>query len=108
MKSYDFVCWAFIVATSAAGVVPLVRQIPEVHQRMLEGIKPWVCDLCMSFWATLFATLFWWCWMNAPLVSIVPAFALTFFLVRKNSDPVGPAPTLPELEDMGGIDETQK
>lgn len=108
MSGVDFASMVLIVAASAAGMVPMVRLIPEVRQWMFEGVKPWVCDLCMSFWATVLATLFWWCWMNVPLVSVVPAFALTFLIVRKNSDPIGPAPSLPELEDTGDVDETQK
>lgn len=102
MNSHDLAIWSILVALTAAGLVPVVRQVPAVQDWMFKGIKPWVCDLCMSFWGTVVATAFWWLWSDAPTEAMLPAFALTFYIVRKNGDPTGPAPSLPELEDTGG------
>lgn len=99
MNGPDFACWTLIVAASAASLVPLIRQIPYVQRKMLEGVKPWVCDLCMSFWSTLLFALVW-STQGSPRVSAIPAFAIAFLIVRKNGDPTGPSPSLTDLKDM--------
>ncbi len=45
---YLFAC-AF-VALTAPGIIVAVRALPWVEQKMLAGIRPWACDICMSFW----------------------------------------------------------
>ncbi len=96
----DFASLVFIVFATAAGIVPLVRQISYVKGWMLAGIKPWVCDLCMSFWSTLISSVFWSLYFHTTIISAVPSFAITFLIVRKNSEPMGPPPSLPDLKDM--------
>ena len=68
---------------------------------MMRGVKPWVCDLCMSFWSTLLTTLFW-ASLGVPALAGLPAFVVTFFIVRKNGDPLHEAPSVAELVDSGG------
>lgn len=97
----DLLVWALIVGMSAAAIPPCVRTRDYVQDWMLRGIKPWACDLCMSFWSTVFATLFWWWFMHAPLLAGAPAFVVTFMLVRYNSEPKG-LPPVPDLEDQHG------
>lgn len=89
---------AILIGLSAAAIPPFVRAIPLVQVWMMQGRKPWVCDLCMSFWSTLLASGVA-CFMGAPAVAGIPAWAVTFFIVRKNSDPIGPPPGMPELVD---------
>lgn len=44
-----------MLATAAAAffVVSLLRSFRWVKVAMINGTKPWACDLCMSFWATV-------------------------------------------------------
>ena len=100
MDAVKVVACTILVALSAAGIVPLVRQIPYIRVKMFAGVKPWVCDLCMSFWSTLLSAVCWYLFYSVPLISFVPAFSLTFLVVRKNSDPVGlPPPMLQDMDD---------
>lgn len=93
MTSYAFsiLAWAAVIASTAAGCVQLVRLIPWVGRQMMAGKKPWVCDLCMSFWSTLLADGFWTVWQLAYdrqlYLSAVPAFALTLLLTRALGEP---------------------
>jgi len=88
-----------LLALSAAGLVPLVRVVPWVRRWVEQGRRPWACDICMAFWGTLLAGAFWW-GLGAPWSAVVPAYALTLFLVRRNSDPMHKPHGVPELLDI--------
>jgi hypothetical protein len=90
---------ALIIGMAAAAIPPIVRAAPVVQIWMLRGIKPWACDLCMSFWSTVLATLFCGVFESFPLFAGVPAFVVTFAIVRHNSEPKGPPPDALPLED---------
>jgi len=48
---------ASAIALTVPGFVLAVRALPWVEARVLDGVKPWACDVCSCFWATaLFAT----------------------------------------------------
>lgn len=76
------VLWALIISASAAGLVQLVRQLAWVNAQMIAGKKPWVCDLCMSWWTSALATAAWSLLEGAPARAFIPAFAMAMILVR--------------------------
>lgn len=92
--------WTAIVALTAAGLIQLVRQIPWVDRQMLAGRKPWVCDLCMSWWSALLGTTFWLLLDGAPWRASIPAFALTMLVVRSLGAPVSDL-QLNDIPDIG-------
>lgn len=56
------------VAWSTVGAVLVIRALPGVNRLVLEGKKPFACDLCMSWWTSIlicgafawfFADLIW-------------------------------------------------
>jgi hypothetical protein len=81
------VAWAILVAFSAAGVIQLVRVIPWVERQMLAGKKPWVCDLCMSWWTTGISLGLWTLLAPAAGLTFFPAFGLTLLLTRSLGAP---------------------
>ena len=91
---------AVVLGMSAAALPPITRALPFVQSWTERGIKPWACDLCMSFWSTAIMTAFWSA-MGVPALAGLPAFVVTFAVVRFNSEPIGPPPDLPELVDSG-------
>lgn len=48
MLPYLFAC-AF-TALTAPGIIVAVRALRWVEQKMVDGVRPWACDICMSFW----------------------------------------------------------
>lgn len=90
--------WAAVVGMSAAAVPPVVRALDVVQRQMMKGRKPWICDLCMSFWSTAAAACFWTAAWHAPLIAGAPAFVVTYALVRWLSAPTS-QPPMPELQD---------
>ena len=79
--------WTVIVALTASGLVQLARQVPWVDRQMMAGKKPWVCDLCMSWWTALIGTGVWMALDGAPWRAAIPAFALTMMVVRSLGAP---------------------
>ena len=94
----DVLLGAFVVGMSGAAVPPIVRALPFVVPWLERGVKPWACDLCMSFWSTILAGGLW-AALGVPIVAALPAFVVTFFIVRRNSDPLH-LPPMPELVDI--------
>lgn len=100
---------AVLIGLTAAAIPPIVRAFAPVQRWMMNGTRPWVCDLCMSFWSTAIAAASWWGIAHALddhaggrlLLAGLPAFAITFALVRYNGEPHGPPPDLSELQDSG-------
>lgn len=99
----ELALFAFLAAATAVGFVIALRQAPHVRDLNERGVKPWACDLCMSFWSTLaicaLASLMddrdelpWklWAWL--------PAFAIAYpWLARVNPMPSDSLdPGLPE------------
>jgi hypothetical protein len=82
MVAISLLLWALITAFTASGVVMLIRQIPWVDRQMMAGKKPWVCNLCMSWWTSPIVVGFWHLMADAPLRAAIPAFALTLICVN--------------------------
>lgn len=98
----DLLLFTLLVALSAAALPPVVRALPWVQRQLEAGIKPWACDLCMSFWSTLAAGAVWWSIGHAPALAIWPAFVITYAIVRHNSGPLGPPPKFELPKDLDG------
>lgn len=89
---------ALLIGMSAAAVPPVLRALPFISDWTARGIKPWACDLCMSFWSTVLSTLIW-SWTTGLLwFSGFGAFIVTFAIVRHNSEAIGQPPDLALLD----------
>lgn len=44
---------AVVIAAATVGITLMLRSAPFISKWNEEGIKPWACDLCMTFWITL-------------------------------------------------------
>lgn len=98
---FETVAATVLIALSAAGLIQLLRQIPWVQRQMLAGHKPWVCDLCMSWWTSLIAGAAW-CFLDGtPGKAIFPAFALTLLVTHILGAPTSEynVEDIPELEE---------
>lgn len=97
--------WVF-VALTAPGVIVAIRALPWVERKMMAGVKPWACDICMSFW-----TVAWLCSIAAALLgdwrfcfTAGPAYSSVLWLLgqlQKSQPPPGaiPLPPLTPLAD---------
>ena len=54
-SSWEIVGAALALGLSVAGAIQVIRALPYVRGWVLRGVKPWSCDLCMSFWLSLVA-----------------------------------------------------
>lgn len=83
--------FAFIALT-VPGFVLAVRALPWVEKRVLDGVKPWACDICSCFWSTiLWALVAAAIWGYEGLIAAPPAYtaslAVLAFLERPSSPP---------------------
>lgn len=46
-----------LVGLFAAGFTQVVRALPYFRDLVFRGVKPWACDLCMSWWGSLAGAL---------------------------------------------------
>lgn len=113
--------FALLVAATSVGAAVAVRQAPVIRRWNEDGVKPWACDLCMTFWLTGIVCAvgaflpdhdeLWrlWCWM--------PAFAIAYpWLARINPMPEADGdfpglphepPTMPRSGEPDGDDEAR-
>jgi hypothetical protein len=95
--------WTCVIAFAAAGLVQLVRLNPWVGRQMMAGKKPWVCDLCMSWWTSILVTGLW-VW-NQHTLSLsyaqLPAFTLTLLITHALGTPTSEfkLEDIPEIPD---------
>jgi len=91
---------AIIAGMSAVGVTLVLRELPPFSRWNEQDVKPWACDLCMSFWCSAVclgvarATSQI---SNAEVIlSWMPAFVVAFFLVQRvRPPPLGGPPIDP-------------
>ena len=89
---------AIVIGATAAGLVFAARTLAPVARWVDRGIKPWACDVCASFWATVLCALVYAgiLWDIHSLLSAGPAYILSYGAVRTLSGPTGlPPPPLP-------------
>jgi hypothetical protein len=92
---------ALWIGLSSATFTVIVRASPLVQRWMMNATKPWVCDVCMTFWMSLIAAGALWK-LQGPAVFVAwpPGYAIGKWVLSRLTDPVGPAPELP-LEISG-------
>jgi hypothetical protein len=94
---------ASAIALTVPGFVLAVRALPWVEARVLDGVKPWACDVCSCFWATaLFAT----CAAGAAsdwrlALCAGPAYTIALVVLSHLERPVA----FPALPDAPGLAE---
>lgn len=93
------------IALTVPGVVVALRALPPVARRVLDGQKPWACNICMTFWTTAIATE-----VAAAAVGdwrVVwlagPAYTIALVLLERvvEAAPAAGPPDLPALDDEG-------
>lgn len=99
---FELGAFVFLVAATAVGATEAIRKAPLIRGWNEQGIKPWACDLCMSFWLTLIVVLLAVVVPSEPQLywigAWMPAFALAYsWLTRVTPVPVDVHPGLPEL-----------
>lgn len=97
----ETVAAAVVIALTALGLIQLLRQIPWVQRQMLAGRKPWVCDLCMSWWTSLLTGWAWAFFDGVPGKAAIPAFALTMLVTHILGAPTSDynVDDIPEIEE---------
>lgn len=100
--------YALFGAASAVGAITALRQAPLIRDWNEEGVRPWACDLCMSFWVTLGIAVLG--YLGAPEVTErvfwawMASFALAYtWVTRLTPAPPdgGEFPGLPDEPDEG-------
>jgi len=91
--------WALAVGSTSAGITTAVRALPLVQRWMLDRVKPWACDVCMSFWTVGLVTLGLAIWQQDAALVIVsgPAYPWALWVLRKTQERHG-TPPMPPLE----------
>lgn len=90
------------IALTVPGLVTAVRALPWVSEKVVAGVKPWSCDICMTFWGTALVTVVA---ATATLDGYVillagPAYTVALVVLERvlHAPPPGPPPEdLPPL-----------
>lgn len=88
--------YAFVfLALTVPGFVTAVRALPWVERRVLDGVKPWACDVCSCFWSTvLWAPFVYLAWGAEGLFAAPPSYVASLVVLGFISRPSAP-PTFP-------------
>jgi hypothetical protein len=83
---------AFIfLALTVPGFVVAVRALPWVEAKVLDGIKPWACDICACFWSTiLWAPFTYLAWGPEGLFAVPPSYAASLWVLKHLTQPSAP------------------
>lgn len=96
---------AIVAGLGAAGITLVLREQPHIARWNEAGIKPWACDLCMSFWTSLTCLAVGSAvreitWVEA-FMAWMPAFVVAFWVIQR----VRPAPLGgPPIDPPSGSD----
>jgi cytochrome bd-type quinol oxidase subunit 1 len=77
---------------TAAALVTLFRAVPPGLWLVRTGRKPWACDLCMSFWATVLETLVLAALVLLSLIkaifllAVIPGFIICLWFVKQTKE----------------------
>ncbi len=96
-----YLLWALMVGATAAGLTVALRALPLIARQVEALRKPWVCDICMSFWTTALIVVGLALWQhNVELVVVAgPAYPWAMWVLRVLTGPREGGPPLPPLED---------
>lgn len=103
IEPLNIMLWAVLLGATSAGITVVLRSLSFIYRQIEAGKKPWVCDVCMSFWTTGFLGLGLATWQQDPWFLLVcgPAYPWAMWVLCKITDPRGPPP-MPVLEDSDG------
>ena len=57
MDPWHLLAWSVVIGTTAPGVAIVLRALPAIERLVLEGTRPWACDVCLSWWCAAVTTL---------------------------------------------------
>lgn len=94
-----------VAGLGAVGITLVLREVPPVSRWNEQGVKPWACDLCMSFWCSLLCLGvgrgFGQVTSAEAFLAWMPAFVVAFWVVQR----VRPVPMgEPPIEPPSGSD----
>ena len=95
---------AILVGLGSFAIVELVRRLPVIEQWTLRGMRPWACNLCMSFWTSALM-IFLMCLAYHSVAARVPPWATLFmiwpagmaialYVLMKTDNPPSPPPPM--------------
>jgi len=92
-----------ILTVAVPGFIQATRALPWVSEQVLAGVKPWVCNICMTFWSCiLFSLPLLLVFGFLPvLLALAPAYTSALWLHKQVAAP----DSAPPLPDFGGSDE---
>lgn len=86
---------ALLIGLSSAGATVVIRQAPFIRGWTAANVKPWACDICMTFWCTLIGTAVAQTVLDSrALVVWFVAYTIGKYSLRKLTDPEGVPPGL--------------
>lgn len=93
-----------VASLGAVGLTVAIRAVPPFSRWNEKGVKPWACDLCMSFWGTLLFVVTQTVVGEGPYIESglawMPAFALAYGIVQRIvPTPMGGPPIDPPSPD---------
>ncbi len=102
MDPWHLLAWSVVIGSTAPGVAIVVRALSAVEKLVLEGKRPWACDVCLSWWMVAATTLV--AGLAAHDLEVLwaagPAYPLAYKLIGWLSQPVSsPPPGFPELAE---------
>ena len=98
--AWELVGAALALGLTVAGVIQVIRALPGVRRWVLNGVKPWACDLCMSWWISFLTTGAVVGVLEDPAwtLPLFPAVTISIWITGRMKVP-GAFPDLPPLED---------
>jgi len=98
---WHLLAWSVVIGSTAPGVAIVVRALSAVEKLVLEGKRPWACDVCLSWWMVAATTLV--AGLAAHDLEVLwaagPAYPLAYKLLGWLSQPVS-SPGFPELAEL--------
>lgn len=87
--SFIWITYTLLLGMSAATMITIFRAVPPGLWLVKKGTKPWACDICMSFWMTIFSTIiaiFSGLIVRNDLWISLPSYIVCLWLVRQTRD----------------------
>jgi ABC-type transport system involved in cytochrome c biogenesis permease subunit len=93
-----------VAALGAVGITVVLRAVPPFSRWNERGVKPWACDLCMSFWTTALCLAVGAATHHVSMLEAfflwMPAFAVAYGTVQRiTPPPLGGPPIDPPSAD---------
>lgn len=104
--------WAVLLGLGSVAVTRCVRALPPFSSWVVRAIKPWACDICMTFWAVVVLAAVAWLLQAAAWQTLVLAgpcaWTIGFAVLRPLSAPTAlPPPAMMLLPVDSGDEENE-